>query len=177
MFASPHSNSVRRRMTTIRPAGPDDVVAVARLFRSVQSLHADHQPDKFKQPAGDEAERAWLAGILGGSLGGSAHVRLAEIDGEPAGYIFFQEVRRPGTVIRPTLHYLLLEHIAVAPSLQKRGIGTALMRTLFDEAAARRIDRIELDVWRFNDAARRFFARHGFATFQERMEIVVPPAA
>ena len=31
---------------------------------------------------------------------------------------------------------------------------------------------IKLDVWRFNEQARRFFARHGFATLHERMQAV-----
>jgi ribosomal protein S18 acetylase RimI-like enzyme len=155
---------------TIRRAGPDDVTAIARLFCDVQSLHAAHHPEKFKQPAGDEAESEWLAGIFRGP---TACVWLAEAGDEIVGYLFAQEVRREASVIRPQLHYYLLEHIGVAPEHRKRGVGAALMRTLFHEAAIRQIDRIELDVWQFNEEARKFFARHGFATQQERMEAVL----
>ena len=161
-------------MITVRQAGPDDVAAIARLFRSVQSLHVAHHPDEFKPTAADEAERAWLAGVVGGS---EARVWMAETAGVAAGYLLAQEVRREESVIRPPLRFLLIEHIGVAPEHQKRGIGTALMRAVLDEAAALGIDRVKLDVWRFNDEARRFFARHGFATLHERMEAKLPRAA
>jgi ribosomal protein S18 acetylase RimI-like enzyme len=158
-------------MITVRQAGPDDAAAIARLFRSVQTLHVAHHPDEFKPPAADEAERAWLAGILGGP---EVRVWLAETAGVAAGYLLAQEVRREGSVIRPPLRFLLIEHIGVAPEHQKRGIGRALMRAVFDEATALGIDRVKLDVWRFNEEARRFFARHGFAILHERMETILP---
>jgi hypothetical protein len=46
----------------------------------------------------------------------------------------------------------------------------------FAEAAARKIDRIELDVWSLNGKAQRFFAQHGFAVFNQRMEVNVGQA-
>jgi ribosomal protein S18 acetylase RimI-like enzyme len=98
---------------------------------------------------------------------------LAEKDGEAVGYLFAQEVRREESLIRPALRWLILEHVAVAPSFQRQGVGTALMKALFVEASARKIDRIELEVWSFNGQAQRFFAQHGFAVFNQRMEVNV----
>src|SRR5258708_31798573 len=51
-----------------------------------------------------------------------------------------------------------LSHIYVDPSLQSRGIGTALL----DHAKSLRPERIELWVFQKNEAARRFYERHGF---------------
>jgi ribosomal protein S18 acetylase RimI-like enzyme len=158
-------------MITVRQAGPDDVASIARLFRGVQSLHVAQHPDEFKPPAADDAERAWLAEVVGGP---TARTWLAETAGIAAGYLLAQEVRREESVIRPPLRFLLIEHIGVAPEHQKRGIGTALMRAVFEEAAALGIGRVKLDVWRFNEEARRFFARRGFATLHERMEAKLP---
>ena len=157
----------------IRAVTPNDIGAVVRLFHGVQELHATHVPAAFRQPSDEESASAWLAPILGNP---NAYCRLAEQDGEAVGYLFAQEVHREESLIRPALRWLVLEHIAVAPSFQRRGVGTALMKALFAEAAARKIERIELEVWSFNDKAQRFFAQHGFAAFNQRMEATVRQA-
>ncbi len=157
----------------IRPVTPEDIGAVVRLFRGVQELHATHAPAAFRQPSDQESASAWLAPIIGNP---NAYCLLAEQDEEAVGYLFAQEVHREESLIRPALRWLILEHITVAPSFQRRGVGTALMKALFAEAAARKIDRIELEVWSFNGKAQRFFALHGFAVFNHRMEANVTQA-
>jgi len=151
----------------IRAVTPQDIKAVVLLFQGVQELHATHVPLAFRLPTDEESTSTWLGPIIGNP---DAYCVLAEKDGEAVGYLFAQEVRREESLIRPALRWLILEHVAVAPSFQRQGIGTALMKVLFVEAAARKIDRIELEVWSFNGQAQRFFAQHGFAEFNQRME-------
>jgi ribosomal protein S18 acetylase RimI-like enzyme len=151
----------------IRAVTPQDIKAVGRLFQGVQELHATHVPQAFRRPTDEESTSAWLGPIIGSP---NAYCLLAEQDGEAVGYLFAQEVRREESLIRPAIRWLILEHVAVAPSFQRQGVGTALMKALFVEAAARKIDRIELEVWSFNGQAQRFFAQHGFAVFNQRME-------
>ncbi|HMD54557.1 MAG TPA: GNAT family N-acetyltransferase [Phycisphaerae bacterium] len=154
----------------IRIATPQHIAAIARLFQSVQDLHVTHVPGMFKQPSDDAVLAAWLARVFTDS---SAYVLLAEESEKAVGYLYAKEVRKEENVIKPALHYFSLEHIAVLPAFQRRGVGTELMRALLAEMEIRKISRIELAVWSFNGKAQRFFARHGFAVFNQWMETFV----
>ena len=154
----------------IRPGTVKDAAAIAPLFQGVQALHAAHIPAVFKPPGENQDAVAWLKGVLAGP---NVYPLVAEIDGNVVGYLMAQDVRRDQSMFRPAHRYFMLEHITVAPAFQDRGIGTDLMHTLFAEAIARQIARVELEVWNFNEKAQRFFARHGFHNLSQRMEAVL----
>lgn len=44
-----------------------------------------------------------------------------------------------------------------------------------DVAVAERVDRVMLNVWAFNQTARRFYERLGFTSFHERMALELAP--
>jgi GNAT superfamily N-acetyltransferase len=154
----------------IRTGTSEDAKAVLELFCSIQELHATHFPDLFKMPSEAASPLEWLARVFAGL---NAFVLVAEWDGAIVGNLLAQEIRREESVIQPALHYFSLEHIAVAKPFRRRGIGTALLSVLFEEAARRQINRIELQVWSFNDTGQQFFASHGFSAVNQRMAAVV----
>jgi ribosomal-protein-alanine N-acetyltransferase len=53
-------------------------------------------------------------------------------------------------------------NVAVAPTARGRGLGAALMRQVLDEAAARHVVAVTLEVRRSNDAGRRLYESFGF---------------
>lgn len=76
---------------------------------------------------------------------------MIEVDGEPAGRLY---VHRGPAEIR-------IMDIALAPPFRGRGIGTALLRDLMEEAGASgRALSIHVEV---NNPARRLYERLGFA--------------
>jgi ribosomal protein S18 acetylase RimI-like enzyme len=80
-----------------------------------------------------------------------ARFDIIELDGRPIGRIV---VDRPG-------NQLHLIDQAIVPELRGRGIGTAIMRALMDEAAARRVP-VMLEVASSNDPSMRLYLRLGF---------------
>jgi ribosomal protein S18 acetylase RimI-like enzyme len=66
--------------------------------------------------------------------------------------------------------------VGVVPEARRRGIGETLMRALHDEAAARRVRRVWLEVIDENDSARRLYERLGYATVRE-VEVWSLPAS
>ncbi len=42
-----------------------------------------------------------------------------------------------------------------------------------ESACNKGISRVELDVWNFNSEAKRFYAKHGFEVFNERMQLSI----
>jgi ribosomal protein S18 acetylase RimI-like enzyme len=80
-----------------------------------------------------------------------ARFDIIELAGRPIGRIV---VDRPGD----RLHII---DQAIVPELRGRGIGTAVMRALMDEAAARRMP-VTLEVASDNDPSARLYLRLGF---------------
>jgi ribosomal protein S18 acetylase RimI-like enzyme len=85
-----------------------------------------------------------------------ARFDIIELDGAPIGRIV---VDRPGTMIH-------IVDQAVVPALRNRGIGTAVMRRLMDEAAGGVLP-VRLKVASSNDPSLRLYARLGFVQIDE----------
>jgi ribosomal protein S18 acetylase RimI-like enzyme len=81
---------------------------------------------------------------------------VIEVDGEPAGRLY---VARWEDEIR-------IVDVALLPEYRARGIGTALLRALLDEAAAAG-KRLSIHV-ELNNPARRLYERLGFTLAEER---------
>jgi ribosomal protein S18 acetylase RimI-like enzyme len=98
-----------------------------------------------------------------------AHCDIIELSGRSIGRIV---VDRPGTM----LHII---DQAIVPQLRNRGVGTAIMRALMDEARAARLP-VRLEVASDNDPSMHLYLRLGFVPI-ERVPLYVqmewcPPA-
>ena len=67
-----------------------------------------------------------------------------------------------------------VQTIAVAAAAQRRGVGTALLRALLDEAARRGAHQVDLEVRADNDSAQRIYAAHGFTAIGIRPRYYQP---
>ncbi len=150
----------------IRRATIDDAGTIHALNRDVQEIHARAMPHLFRPPADDTFPVATVAEILQDPMN---HVFVAEVDGEPAGYVYAQVVHRPEGALRYALDMVYIHHLSVRRDRRRQGCGRALMQRVLALARELGIARVELDVWSFNGAARRFFAGQGFAVCNERM--------
>jgi [ribosomal protein S18]-alanine N-acetyltransferase len=79
---------------------------------------------------------------------------VAEVDEEVLGY---------AGLCAYTADETYVQTIAVAANAQRRGLGTALLQALLDEANRRGAHRVDLEVRADNDAAQRIYVAHGFA--------------
>ena len=84
-----------------------------------------------------------------------ARFDIIELAGEPIGRIV---VNRPGTWVH------IVDH-AIVPSLRNRGLGTAIMRALMDEAAAAGLP-VRLKVADANDPSLKLYVRLGFTPIE-----------
>jgi len=57
---------------------------------------------------------------------------------------------------------LIIQDLYVDPAFRRRGIGRALVAELLEEARALRVERVDLEVFSSNEAARRFWQHMGF---------------
>ncbi|MCK2242793.1 MULTISPECIES: GNAT family N-acetyltransferase [unclassified Crossiella] len=124
----------------LRAAEPADVEAIAELRASVL------RPDLERLGIFDEHR---VRQRLRDSFH-PRHTSIIEVDGAFAGSV----------TVRPDGDARWLEHFYLAPGLQGRGIGSAVLRTLLARADAEGV-LVRLNVLR-GSAAHRLYERHGF---------------
>jgi ribosomal protein S18 acetylase RimI-like enzyme len=150
----------------VRKAVEEDADKLAALNADVQAIHAAALPWLFKPPGPDTLPPAAVADLLEGL---ENFIFIAEVDGIAVGYAYAEIVRRPETPFHYARDMVYLHHISVRPEHRRRGVGSALVGAVRAAASDIGISVMALDVWTFNDEARAFFRRHGFATFNERL--------
>jgi GNAT superfamily N-acetyltransferase len=124
----------------MRPAGPADVEGIAELRAVVM------RPDLERLGRFDEHR---VRQRLRDSFS-PQHTSVILTDGAFAGCV----------TLRPAEDGRWLEHFYLAPGLHGRGLGSAVLRTLLDQADADGVP-VRLNVLR-GSAARRLYERHGF---------------
>jgi L-amino acid N-acyltransferase YncA len=109
----------------IRPAALADIPAITRIY-----AHAvEHGTASFELAAPDEAEMTRRMQTL---PDGQFPYLVAEVDGAVAGYAYASLYRT-----RPAYRFTVEDSVYVAPDLQRRGIGIALLKTLIEASTAR----------------------------------------
>jgi ribosomal protein S18 acetylase RimI-like enzyme len=143
-----------------------DAETISRLNADVQAIHAAALPGWFKPPGAGALPLAEAAEMIEGP---DSLVFLAELGSEPAGYAYAEVIRRPEEPWREAYEMVYLEHISVRPEFRRQGVGAALIAAWRAGAAELGITLLGLDVWSFNEEARRFFRRQGFTAYNERL--------
>lgn len=139
----------------------DDADRLADLWVELardQRAHGSH----LQPQANREAVREGLARhvITGGLL-------VARVDDEIAGFVQFAP---EGGSYKQDVERGVIENLYVRPEHRGEGIGSELLeraeQELFDAGA----DRVSLEVLASNEAARRFYARHGYDPHRVELE-------
>ena len=149
----------------IRQANSRDSFLLSSLCVAVQRLHAEHYPDLFKMPQGDDFAVAFFDEMLADP---TVRILLAEEDGRPIGYLMCKLFERAEGPFTYTNRFLQIEHISVLPDQQRQGVGTALMNRVEELAREIGVTKIQLDSWGFNTEAHTFFERMDFEKFNFR---------
>jgi ribosomal protein S18 acetylase RimI-like enzyme len=154
----------------IRRASVDDAAHIAELNTVVHAIHAAGRADIFKPLMVDEA----FIGLCRDRLTQpDCYTYIAELDGEPIGYLMAFIVSRPENPFAHSSERLIVDALSINPAYRSRGYGERLMQQAYALARAQGIKRVELAVWTFNTRAKTFYERLGFSVYQERMELVL----
>ncbi len=128
---------------TVRTAGPADAADVVALEDAC--LGAD----------------AWPAGLVESGVAGETPTvtfLVAEVDGVVVGHAALSVVPDVAE----------LQRIAVTPTRQRSGLGSALLEAAVERARADGAERLLLEVREDNDAATGLYARRGFVEIDRR---------
>ncbi|WP_113888576.1 GNAT family N-acetyltransferase [Roseiarcus fermentans] len=146
----------------IRAAKNDDFPVLAQLSEPVQKLHAALYPVDFKRDVDAVNVASFFERVAARP---ESAIAIAEQDGVPVGYIWFDISSRPENAFKPPQSFVYIHHVSVAPDARRRGVASAMLAYAKEKAHAAGVDEIRLDTWIANVEARQFFEAHGFAPF------------
>ena len=152
--------------TIIRKATEQDADVLLALNADVQAVHATAIPWLFKPPGPQTFPPAAVKDLLAEP---DNLVFIAEVDGIAAGYAYAKIQQWPETSFTHACDMIYLHHLSVNPAHRRHGVGSALIAAVRAAATEIGIALIALDVWTFNEEARAFFRRRGFAAYNERL--------
>lgn len=152
---------------TVRFATEADLPAVNRLRREVNDLHVAGRPETFRPGFCPELEN-YVHTIMEDP---ALDLVVAEEDGEICGFAVLHEIRRPENPFKFADRFLDVDEFGVAASHRRQGVGTALIDFCKACAKERGFDRLELNMWEFNQNALAFYEAAGFTTYRRYMEI------
>jgi diamine N-acetyltransferase len=151
---------------SVRRALINDAALLSALNAEVQAVHAEGFPERFKAPGPDTFPPMEVSSLLARP---ENLFFLAFADRNPAGYAYAEIVRRPETSLTHAFEMVHVHHLLVKAEYRRHGIGTTLLAAARDVGLECGIALLTLDVWSFNEDARSFFQKNGFAPYIERL--------
>lgn len=148
----------------------EDARLLAELNAVVQRLHYDALPEHYT-PVDVDSATSFFENELESP---QTHVLFAEVGTlGVVGYALTKETQRPATPFAHSRSFLELDQLAVLSSHQRKGTGRRLMEEVLDLARSLGLERVELTVMSFNEAAFKAHERVGFETVGVRMATAV----
>lgn len=154
-------------MIEVRQARREDLPRVNELRKMVNDIHVENRPDIFKAGFPKELQDY----IYDRLEEENTDILVAEMDGVICGFASIAYVNRPETPFSRPRKFCDVGEFCVDSAYCRKGVGTALITHIKERARSRQINRIELNVWEFNEGAQRFYENVGFRVFRRDMEI------
>jgi len=144
---------------TIRKALPSDAELLTELGRRCfyEAFEDVTAPDDMEAYLASTFQKSSMAEQLKNS---QSIILIAEIDSEPAGYVYSHPAITPECLENKTA--VKLERIYLRKRYYGLAIGDALMHAVINEARTRGHRSIWLSSWELNDRANAFYKKWGF---------------
>ncbi len=153
----------------VRFAEEKDLVIINELRKQVNDIHVEGRPDVFKAGFGTEI-RDFAKVILDGE---NSDIIIAERNGIICGMVCVDYVNKPETPYSKARRFYHVQEIAVDVNHRRQGVAKELLEFMIADAKKRKLGKIELDVWEFNDSAIEFYQAVGFRQMRRWMEYEV----
>ena len=150
----------------IRFATEADLPRVNELRAQVNALHIAGKPEVFRPGFSPELQEHVYTLF---SAPGHA-ILVAEGECGIVGFACVKLVDRPGSPYRLPQKFLDVDEFGVDETVRRQGTGRALFEAVREHARALGAERIELNMWEFNQDALKFYEAVGFRTYRRYME-------
>lgn len=152
----------------VRYATREELERVNELRKMVNEVHCNGRPDIFKGGFCKELQEY----ILTLWENDNSDVIVVIRDGEICGFACVDYVERPESPYNLARRFYHINEFCVDEKYRRQGVAIELFEFIKKEAATKNFDKIELDMWEFNDGALKFYESVGFRTYRRFMEFV-----
>lgn len=151
----------------IRFARQNDLEQINVLRKQVHELHVKGKPEIFKQgfPSG---LRDYINEIYRDP---QKKIVVGEKDGTICAFAVLNHIVRPETPYMHERDYLDIDEFCVDVAFRRQGIATRMIGYIRNYAQNMGFDRVELNMWEFNQDALAFYESAGFTTYRRYMEL------
>ena len=151
----------------IRFARKEELEEVNVLRKQVNDIHVEGRPDIFKAGFTDEL-RDYVFEIFANE---NQKIVVAVEEGEICGMAVLNIIRRPENPFMHAREFLDIDEFCVKDTFRRRGIATKMIEFIKVFAREQGFEKIELNMWEFNDGALSFYEQVGFKTYRRYMEL------
>ena len=150
----------------VRYATREELERVNELRKIVNEVHCIGRPDIFKAGFCKEL-REFVYTLWEGN---NSDVIVVLRDNEICGYACVDYVDRPESPYNLARRFYHINEFGVDEKYRRQGVATELFDFIKKEATSKNFDKVELDMWEFNDGALKFYESVGFITYRRFME-------
>ncbi len=151
----------------IRFAKEEELERVNVLRRQVNDLHAQGAPEIFKAGFPDEL-RDYIYAVY---FDPSKKIVVCDDAGAIRGYAVLSRIVKPETPFMRERDFLDIDEFGVDASCRRQGIGTRMIGFIREFAKREGVERVELNMWEFNQDALAFYKSVGFVTYRRFMKL------
>lgn len=150
----------------IRFAKREELERVNQIRKQVSDLHANGRPDickkDFSKVLQDEIYSLWESD--------NCDVLVAIRDHIICGFASVEYIDKPSSPFTNARRYYHVKEFGVDEKFRRQKIATELFEFIKKQAKERNFEKLELDVFEFNEGAVKFYESVGFCTYRRYME-------
>lgn len=150
----------------VRYANREELGRVNELRKMVNEVHCNGRPDIFKDGFCNELQEF----IFTLWENDNSDIIVAIRNDEVCGFACVDYVEKPASPFSLARRFYHINEFGVDEKYRRQGVATELFEFIKKEATEKNFDKIELDMWEFNDGALDFYESVGFTTYRRFME-------
>lgn len=153
----------------IRLAKENELDRINELRKQVNDLHVEGKPDVFKPGFGDEL-RDYIHDIWNDQ---NKEIIVADNGDCICGFAVINHIIKPENPFMKERDFLDVDEFCVDKEFRRQGIASELISFIKAHAKEQGFNRIELNMWEFNQDALAFYEAAGFETYRRYMEMMI----
>lgn len=150
----------------IRYAEKQELAIVNELRSQVNEVHVKGRPDIFRdgfcKEFKDYIYKEWDHE--------KSDIIVAIAKDKICGYAIIEYIKKPSSPYTMAKKYCHINEFGIDEKYRRQKIATELFEFIKAQAKEKNFDRIELDMWEFNETALKFYDSVGFCTYRRFME-------
>ncbi len=151
----------------VRYAKEWELSRVNELRSQVNAIHAKGEPKIFLPGLGNEM-KYFIFKVFENE---KSDVIVAVIDGIIRGFVTVEYINKEMSPYSKKRKYYHIVELGVDSAFRRMGVASKIIDFCKQEAKTKGFDRVELDVWEFNEDAMEFYDTVGFKTYRRYLEM------